>query len=97
MEQEKRSDFMSASRLVYKGPCKVHCVMLAADGANSDCQVYDGENTSGEQKTHLEALSGTSFHWEPPGGIKFNNGLYIAVNAANAKVTVTYEPISQSG
>lgn len=93
--QVARSDYTNASRVIHKGPCVVRCVHLGADGANADCQIYDGENTSSRLVAHLEALSGTSYSWRVPGGTDFDYGIYIAVNANTAKVTVTFNPESR--
>lgn len=93
MDEPSRSDYTNTSRVIYKGPMKLCCVMLAGDGSNADCQVYDGENVHGELKAHIEALSGTTFGWYPPYGVKFDNGLYIAVSATSAKVTASYHPL----
>lgn len=90
-----RSDYTAASRLIHKGPCIVKSVHIGSDGANGDCQVYDGENSNGELKAHLEALSGTSYTWIPGEGTDFDNGIYIAVNASTTKVTVTFLPESR--
>ncbi|MBA7494510.1 hypothetical protein ES702_05086 [subsurface metagenome] len=89
------SEFTNTSRVIHKGPCIVACVMMAADGANADCQVYDGVNDKGKQKAHIEAVTGTTFGWCPGKPTDFDNGIYIAVNAATSKVTVTYLPESR--
>jgi len=90
----ERAEYTAKSRLIHKGPLKFCCAMLAADGANSDCQVYDGESANDDLKAHVEAISGTTFGWAPPGGVKFHKGLYVALSA-NAKVTVTFTPVSR--
>lgn len=90
-----RSEYTNTSRLIHTGSCVVKSVHLAGDGANADCQVYDGGGTNGTLKAHIEALSGTSSTWRPGDGTEFHNGIYIAVNATTAKVTVTYEPVSR--
>lgn len=87
-------EYTNASKVLFIGPCKILCVMLAADGANTDCQVYDGVNATAPQKAHIEALSGTTFHFDPPGGVLFRTGLYVALANANAKVTATFEPVN---
>lgn len=89
------SDYTNTSRLILSGPCIVRAVHIAADGANADCQVYDGFNTSGKLKAHLEVLSGTSYTWRPGNGTDFDQGIYIAVNASTTKVTVTFDPESR--
>lgn len=92
---DKRSEYTNTSRCLHIGPLKICCVMLAGDGANADCQVYDGVNAKGELKAHVEALSGTTFAWGTGLGVTFNTGLYIAVNASTAKVTATFAPVSR--
>ncbi len=89
------SEYTNKSRVIHKGPCIVCCVMLAADGAAADCQVYDGENDKGELKAHLESLEGTTFRWQLTYGTDFDYGIYIAVSSTAAKVTVTYTPESR--
>lgn len=89
------SEYMNTSRIIHKGPCIVRSVHIAGDGANADCQVYDGLNNLGRLKAHLEVLSGTSYTWRPGEGTDFDYGLYIAVNAATTKVTATFVPESR--
>ncbi len=89
------SDYTNTSRLIHSGPCIIKSVHVAADGANGDAQVYDGLNTSGTLKAHIEVLSGTSYTWRPGEGTDFDRGLYIAVNAATTKVTATFIPESR--
>lgn len=89
------SGYTNTSRLIHSGPCIVKAVHVAGDGANGDCQVYDGVNSSGTLKAHIEVLSGTSYTWSPGGGTDFDYGIYIAVNAATTKVTVTFIPESR--
>lgn len=89
------SEYTNTSRLIHDGPCIVRTVHIASDGVNADCQVYDGFNTSGKLKVHLEALAGTCYAWRPGEGTDFDQGLYIAVNASTTKVTVTYIPESR--
>lgn len=89
-ETVAHSDYLCASRLVHKGPCIVKAVHVSADGANGDCQVYDGESVNGELKAHIEVLSGTSYTWQPGVGTDFDYGIYIVVNAVTTKVTVSY-------
>lgn len=92
---ERESEFTDVSSVIHTGPAKVCCVILAADNNNADCQVYDGESSNGKQKTHLEALSGTTFGWGPGVGVTFHNGIYVVCSSTAAKVTVTYEPLAR--
>lgn len=89
------SEYTTTSRIIFKGPCVVKCVHVAAEGANAACQVYDGLNTQGKLKARIDALSGTSEVWLPGDGTDFDQGIYIAVNAATTHVTVTFLPESR--
>ena len=89
------SDYTNTSRLIHSGPCIVKAVHIAGDGEAADCQVYDGLNTLGNFKAHLEVLAGTSYTWRPGDGTDFDYGIYIAVSGSGAKVTVTFNPESR--
>lgn len=89
------SCYLALSGIIHKGPCIVVAIHVAADGANGDCQIYDGESTYGALKAHIEVLSGTSYTWRPGEGTDFNTGIYIVVNAVTTKVSVTYIPESR--
>lgn len=89
------SEYTNTSRLIHSGPCIVKSVHVAGDGAPGDAQIYDGVNSSGTLKAHLEVLFGRSYTWRPGEGTDFDYGIYIAVNAATTKVTVTYIPESR--
>lgn len=90
-----RTDFVTASGKVYEGSCIVESVHVAGCGAAADCQIYDGENANAEQKVHIEAYSGMTDSWIPGRGSRFNYGIYIVVNAATTKVSITYTPASE--
>lgn len=89
------SDYTNISRLIHSGPCIVKTVHVAGDGANGNCQIYDGVNTSGTLKAHIEVLDKRNYTWRPGDGTDFDYGLYIAVNDVTTKVTVTYIPESR--
>ncbi len=89
---DSRIEFTKTSRVIFVGPCFVEDLMLSGDGAQADCQVYEGQNANGDLKVHLEALSGTTFNFNHPGGVLFRKGLYIAVNAVTSKVSVILKP-----
>jgi len=78
---------------VHEGRAILYSVHIAADGANGDCQVYDGEGTGGDLIAHLEALSGTSFERSFARGIVINKGIHLVANAVTTKCTVEYRDI----
>ena len=81
--------------LICKSPAILIDVTISGDGANGDCDVYDGENTFGDKKAHLEVLSGTSCSWKPTCGVRINNGIYIVVNASTTNVSVSFIPLER--
>jgi len=83
--------------LVNHGPCILYDVLMSADGANADCDLYDGDGTNDERKFHVETLSGTSISWNSKRGTLFRKGLYIVVNAATTFVSVTFVPFEYEG
>lgn len=89
------SDYTATTRLIHSGPSVVKSVHVAGDGAAGDCQIYDGVNSLGVLKAHVEVVSGTSYTWRPGDGTDFDFGIYIVVNADTTKVTVTFEPLSR--
>ena len=86
---------INATGIVYKGPCYVSAITIAGDGAAADCDIYDGLNTNGERKFHLEALAGTTFIANLLHPTPFDNGIYVVVNAATTHVTIQYIPTEQ--
>lgn len=85
--------YLTANEVVVRGPCLLVGVWVSGDGAVGDCQVYDGVSTNDPQKIHLEVLAGTSFNFIPPDPVLFKRGIYVVINAATTKVTVTWRSI----
>ena len=94
-EHESLSELylFTGEEIVHKGPCILHCFLLAADGGAAEADIYDGENANAERRIHLEALSGTTFGWRSTDGIKFYNGIFVATTATNGVVMVEYHPV----
>ncbi len=88
-----RLDYTSVSRALHHGKCGLMMISLAADGADADCQVYDGVDANGRQVAHLEALSGTTAVVVFPEDGFLEHGLYVVVNASTSKVTVQFAPL----
>lgn len=91
MEKHNAIVLTTTNRVIHIGDIIVDSIEIAADGANGDCDVYEGVTDKAEKKVHLEALSGTSFHYHGPA--LFKNGIYIKVNASTTNVMVTYRPL----
>lgn len=87
-----RTEHRAADALINKGPCIVFDIVLAANGANADVEIHDGDSTNDEKKFHLEALSGTSISWNSKRGTLFRKGIYINVNATTTEVMITFVP-----
>lgn len=88
------SEYTTTSRLIHSGPCIVKSVHVSCAVAGGNCSVYDGVNTSGNFKAYMALTANTSYTWRPGDGTDFDYGLYISVNAATTRVTVTYIPES---
>lgn len=86
---------VTANTLIHKGPAILCGVCLAGDGGSADCQLYDGENTNGKEKIHLEVLTGTTFNWEPHCHVRINDGIYVVVSDNKAHVMVTYRGLER--
>lgn len=99
MGEEKRElkeiILVTANTRIHNGPAILCGVCLSGDGQNVDAQVYDGVNNSGKEILHLEALSGTTFNWEPNCDVRINNGLHVVVNRAEAHVMLTFLPLER--
>ena len=85
--------YTTSNLIVTRGRCLFLGAWVAGDGANGDCQIYDGVSTNDPQKVHLEALSGTTFALVPPAPVIFERGIYLVVSAATTKVTIAYSSI----
>jgi len=82
-----------ASQL-HEGRAVLSSVLLSADGANGDCDLYDGQGVGGRLIAHIEALSGTSFMWAPPDRVSIEKGLHLVCNAITSIVTTTFYGIA---
>lgn len=77
--QEYSWSWVTADRLLSRGPCEVVYVMLTGGAGNADVTLYDGENTSGDRLFTLEALQHVSqqIHLSVP--IYCRRGLYVDI------------------
>jgi hypothetical protein len=87
-----RLDYTNTSRLIHLGPVDLLSVTVAGDGADGDCQIYDGEDTNGRLVAHIETLTGLTAHIVYPENGRLDYGLYVVVNAATTKVTIQHSP-----
>jgi hypothetical protein len=83
---------LNKNTVIHKGSCRLEAVCISCDGANGDCDVYDGDNANSRHVLHLEALSGTTFNFEPSHSGAMHYGIYVVVSAATTHVTVVYDP-----
>lgn len=90
-----RSRYTNKSMVIHSGPCVLKSVHVAGDAAGCEIDIFDGENSAGEHKAHIQAGTGTSYTWRPGDGSDFDVGIYIWVNATTSKCTVTYKPKSR--
>lgn len=90
-----RTDYGNTSKTLHKGLALIIGATLAADGAVADMQVYDGVDTNGQQKLHIEAYTANTAHIVPAGPILCEEGIHVVVNAATSKWTLQYIPITR--
>lgn len=80
---------ITSNTIINIGQCLFVGISVSGDGANGDCDVYDGTNAKAIKKFHIEVLSGTTHSIS---GIltKFSKGIYIVVNAVTTNVSCDY-------
>lgn len=67
-------------------------VSLHASGANTSIALYDGHSTLGRKIHAVAALSDDSKAHSIEVGLPFHDGLYVAVENANAYFTIVWVP-----
>lgn len=87
------TDYVSVSSNIFKGKAIIESVMVMGDAGLAECSIYDGEDTNGKQKASMVALSGTMENWQPGRGCGIDRGIYISMNAATTKVSITYTDV----
>ena len=92
-----QTEMRNVTGLINRGPVIVYDILVSADGANADCDLYGGGGTNEERKFHIETLSGTSIPWNSTRGTFFRKGLYLVVNAATTFVSITFVPYEFEG
>jgi len=90
-----RLDYLTASRVVHKGPVALQSITIAGDGADGDAQVYDGLDTNGRQILHVEVLTGQTCHIVFPEDVRLEYGIYVVVSAATTKTTIQHKPLGE--
>ncbi len=87
-----RTKLASVSGCIYKGPCLVTALSISGTAATPDAQLYDGENSNGEQKADLRVVQDESFSPNLDGGVFCERGIYLTIDATTTYVMVTYYP-----
>lgn len=82
------------SEVAYVGPCLVASVIITGDGGGADADIYDGVSDRDEWKAHLEALSGTTFGWDPGCTTDFDKGIYVKITGDYTYITICWIPES---
>ncbi len=70
---------------------RVFCFIVNADSSGAAVAVYDGTSTGGTKLDDLVGAASVSTRISYPGGLLFNSGCYIDVDAHTNYVTVIYE------
>ena len=90
-----RVECVDTSGIVFTSRGLLCSVGVSADGANSGATIYDGENAKGRRIAYIPALAETLSPWLLQRPLYCERGLYVAVDNANARVSVEYAPIPQ--
>lgn len=88
-------DLTTAARVIFSGRCVLFGVVLGADGANEDCQVFDSRTGTGKEVLHLEALSGTTSCFSSQHGVVMEQGIYVTLKDTGAHVSVEFSPLEK--
>lgn len=83
---------LTASGLISHKPGYLVGIILTPDGVNNSyCDIYDGENTTGELIVRLRVQSTRSFYADLKKNLYLRTGLYIDFGANLEAVTVFFE------
>lgn len=86
------AEITNTSRIINRGECLLASVLLSADGANGEADIYDGFGDAGQHVAKLKMTDGLSQDWSLKHPVYLRRGLYVKVNAATTYVTVVFNP-----
>lgn len=92
MKEPPRTELVTASRVVHRGPALVVALSMSGSGATPDGQVYDGVNANGVEKIDLRCVINETVSPRLGPGIMCYTGIYVAVDAVTTYLTITYYP-----
>ncbi len=92
MTNRVRLELHQVSGVIFKGPVWLDSLSIAADGAVGSCTLYEGANATGEEKAHLDVLSGTSFQLDMKPPVLLERGMYLTVAETSSHVMIAYHP-----
>jgi len=76
---------------VYIGPCLLHSIVVDADGAAAQVDVYDGYGTGGAQRFRINVPSDDCRPAFFPVPLAFRQAVHVVVNAATTYVSLQIE------
>lgn len=97
--QEYSWAWITADRLLSRGPCELIAAYLVVSAASTDTHLYDGENTSGDKIVTLESAAVTGHPFKPPVPIYCRRGLFadIGTNVTGLFVQWRELPLRKAG
>lgn len=86
------ADETNTSRIINRGECLLSSILITADGADGEVDIYDGLSDNDEHKIKLLSPDTYSRNFNFSQPVHFRRGLYVKVNAATTYCTVSFLP-----
>ncbi len=91
--------YVTVSGVVLAGPARLYAVWIDRAIAGGAVVIYDGVSVNGAPIiiSHDSATLGLPAHFEFPGGVDLQFGLYVDMSGIAGAVTLVYRPLSGYG
>ena len=90
-----RLDHTALDLVVFRGMGLLLGLTLTGDGGVTGASIYEGANALGRLVGRLTVLDNTVAALVQDGPVLFKNGLFVAPDDANARVTIQWAPVPE--
>jgi hypothetical protein len=90
-------EWVTADKIVQKGPCFFCGADLSPSAAAATVTIYDGQDTGGKVIDILVTAVKSNWQLQPPGKLRCNQGIYVDVGSNVSGVLVFYQLITGGG